>query len=157
MNGKKQETEYLVIHCTATPAGRPVSAAEIRQWHTAPAGEGGRGWRQAGYTDMIHLDGTVERLVPNNEDEWTDPWEITNGVAGVNSVSRHVVYVGGLDAAGKPADTRTPAQREALAEYVRDFTARFPSVKVRGHNDFAAKDCPCFDVKKEFDPSFARL
>lgn len=42
---------YLVIHCTATPAGREVSAEEIRRWHTASPNEGGRGWKQVGYTD----------------------------------------------------------------------------------------------------------
>ena len=26
--------KYLVIHCTATPEGREVSAADIRRWHT---------------------------------------------------------------------------------------------------------------------------
>ncbi|MFR2931049.1 MAG: hypothetical protein ACLTCW_08040, partial [Alistipes putredinis] len=55
--------ERLVIHCTATPPGREVSAADIRRWHTAPVSQGGRGWRQVGYTDLIHLDGSVERLV----------------------------------------------------------------------------------------------
>ena len=57
--------KQLVIHCTATPEGREVSADEIRRWHCAPLSEGGRGWRQVGYTDLIHLDGTVERLVDN--------------------------------------------------------------------------------------------
>lgn len=57
--------QLLVIHCTATPPGREVSADDIRRWHTAPPSEGGRGWKQVGYTDMIHLDGTVERLVAN--------------------------------------------------------------------------------------------
>ena len=38
----RQELKYLVIHCTATPEGRDVSAAEIRRWHTAPVSEGGR-------------------------------------------------------------------------------------------------------------------
>ena len=52
--------KLLVIHCTATPAGREVSAEEIRRWHTAPPNEGGRGWKQVGYTDLVHLDG-VER------------------------------------------------------------------------------------------------
>ena len=74
--------QYLVIHCTATPEGREVTSDEIRHWHTAPVSEGGRGWRQVGYTDMVHLDGTVERLVDNNEDGNVDPWEITNGAAG---------------------------------------------------------------------------
>ena len=56
--------QYLVIHCTATPEGREVSAADIRRWHTSPA-PAGRGWKQVGYTDLFHLDGRVERLVPN--------------------------------------------------------------------------------------------
>lgn len=139
--------KYLVIHCTATPAGREVYADDIRRWHTSPVSEGGRGWRQVGYTDIIHLDGHVERLVDNNEDAMVDPWEITNGVKGYNSVSRHVVYVGGLASDAKtPCDTRTPAQIAAMVAYVRDFHKRFPKVRIVGHRDLAATDCPCFDV-----------
>ena len=74
--------KYLVIHCTATPEGREVSAADIRHWHTDPVSKGGRGWKQVGYTDLIHLDGSVERLVENNEDANVDDWEVTNGAAG---------------------------------------------------------------------------
>ena len=138
---------YLVIHCTATPEGREVSADEIRRWHTAPISQGGRGWKQVGYTDMVHLDGRVERLVDNNEDAQVDPWEVTNGAAGDNSMSRHIVYVGGCDKAGKPKDTRTEAQREALKRYVEDFHARFPQVKIVGHHELnPGKACPSFDV-----------
>ena len=139
--------QYLVIHCTATPEGREVSAAEIRRWHTAPISQGGRGWKQVGYTDMVHLDGRVERLVNNNEDAQVDAWEVTNGAAGYNNVSRHIVYVGGCDKAGKPKDTRTEAQREALKHYVEDFHARFPQVKIVGHHELnPGKACPSFDV-----------
>ena len=139
--------QYLVIHCTATPEGREVSAAEIRRWHTAPVSQGGRGWKQVGYTDMVHLDGRVERLADNNEDAQVDLWEVTNGAAGYNSVSRHIVYVGGCDKAGKPKDTRTEAQREALKRYVEDFHARFPQVKIVGHHELnPGKACPSFDV-----------
>lgn len=141
--------KYLVIHCTATLAGREVSAAEIRRWHTSPPPVG-NGWKQVGYTDLVHLDGHVERLVPNNEDDMVDVWEITNGVKGQNSVSRHVVYAGGLiekDGETVAFDTRTPAQTQALTKYVLDFVAAHPQVKVAGHNAFAAKDCPSFDVR----------
>ena len=134
--------KYLVIHCTATPEGREVSAA-----HTSPVSAGGRGWKQVGYTDLVHLDGTVERLVDNNEDAWVDNWEITNGAAGYNSVSRHVVYAGGCDRSMKPKDTRTAAQRTALERYVKDFHRRFPDVRIVGHNELAAKACPSFDVQ----------
>lgn len=141
--------KQLVLHCTATPEGRKVTSADIRAWHTNPVSKGGRGWKQVGYTDMIHLDGRVERLVQNNEDMNVDPWEVTNGATGHNSVSRHVVYVGGVARDGKtPKDTRTPAQLKAMEAYVKDFHRRFPSVRIIGHNELAAKACPSFDVQK---------
>lgn len=141
--------QYLVLHCTATPEGREVSAADIRRMHTSLVSAGGRGWKQVGYTDLIHLDGTVERLVENNEDAWVDNWEITNGAKGYNSVSRHVVYAGGMTKdMSRPKDTRTPAQLKAMEAYVRDFHRRFPGVRIIGHNEVAAKACPSFDVQK---------
>ena len=139
-----KKIQYLVIHCTDTPAGREVSAADIRDWHLSPAPRG-RGWRQVGYTDLVHLDGRITRLIDNNEDGAVDTWEISNGVAGINNVSRHIVYSGG----GKGVDTRTAAQRFALEAYVLDFVARFPWVKVGGHTQFdRGKPCPSFDVRR---------
>ena len=143
-----KKLKYLVIHCTATPAGREVTGDDIRRWHTSPVSQGGRGWKQIGYTDLFHLDGSVERLVGNNEDMNVDPWEVTNGAAGYNSVSRHIVYAGGVDAndVNKAVDTRTPAQKEAMKRYVLDFHRCFPGVRIVGHNQLAAKACPSFDV-----------
>lgn len=139
--------KYLVIHCTATPRGREVTAPELRSWHTSPP-PAGRGWKQVGYTDMFHLNGGVERLVENNEDAEVDPWEVTNGAVGYNGVSRHVVYVGGVERDGKtPADTRTPDQHRAMERYVKDFHRRFPDVRIIGHNEISAKACPSFDVQ----------
>lgn len=154
--------KYLVIHCTATPEGREVTGADIRHWHTSPVRVGGRGWKQVGYTDLFKLDGTVERLVDNNEDANVDPWEITNGAEGYNSVSRHIVYAGGTDKTGKSKDTRTDAQKRALQEYVKDFHRRFPDVKIVGHRDLSPdkngngmieswewiKACPSFEVSE---------
>ncbi len=142
------ELKYLVLHCTATAEGREVTSNEIRAWHTNPVSKGGRGWKQVGYTDMFHLNGKTERLVQNNEDANVDSWEITNGATGYNTISRHVVYVGGVAKDGKtPKDTRTPAQLRALEAYVKDFHRRFPKVKIVGHNQLAAKACPSFDVR----------
>lgn len=141
--------KYLVLHCTATPEGREVTSGEIRHWHTDPVKKGGRGWKQVGYTDMIHLDGKVERLVKNNEDAEVDPWEVTNGAKGYNTVSRHVVYVGGVSKDGKTAkDTRTAAQLKAMTAYVRDFHERFPQIRIVGHGELPGvkKACPSFDV-----------
>lgn len=156
------ELKYLVIHCTATPDGRDVSAADIRRMHLSPVSEGGRGWKQVGYTDIIHLDGTVERIVDNNEDANVDTWEITNGAKGYNAISRHIVYAGGCDRSMKPKDTRTAAQKKAMAAYVLDFHRRFPDVKIIGHRDLSPdlngngiiepfefmKACPSFEVSE---------
>ena len=57
---------------------------------------------------MVHLDGTVERLVANNEDDVVDPWEVTNGVKGYNRTARHIVYVAGARHTAK--SPRTPAR-----------------------------------------------
>jgi len=138
---------YLIIHCTATPEGREVSADEIRRWHTSPKPKG-RGWKQVGYSDIIHLDGTVENLVPYNDDDIVDSWEITNGASGINSISRHVVYAGGVSAddVKKAKDTRTWLQELAMITYVKETIARHPNIKIAGHNQFAQKACPSFNV-----------
>ena len=128
-----------------------MTSADIRHWHCDPVETGGRGGKQVGYTDIIHLNGGVERLVGNNEDAWVDPWEVTNGAAGYNQVSRHIVYVGGKSKDGKTnKDTRTQAQKDALAKYVRNFRRKHPNVAIVGHRDLPGvkKACPCFDVKK---------
>lgn len=141
----KQLVKYLVIHCTATQEGKDVSADDIRRWHLSPK-PAGRGWKQVGYTDLIHTNGGIERLVPNNEDAYVDGWELTNGAVGVNACSRHIVYAGGLDTTGKPKDTRNIYQRQAMKAYVLDFIKRFPDVLIAGHNQFANKACPSFSV-----------
>lgn len=140
----------LVIHCTATRDGREVSGADIRRWHTSPVSKGGRGWKQVGYADVIHLDGRVENLVPYDEDGTVDAWEVTNGASGFNQTSRHVVYVGGLGDDGKPKDTRTARQKKSLEVYVRAFLKAHPGAEVVGHRDLpdAKKACPSFDVKR---------
>ena len=140
--------EYLVIHCTATPEGREVTSEEINRWHTNPKSKGGRGWSRVGYSELIHLDGSIETLVEYNDDNNVDNWEITNGARGINSKARHIVYAGGTDKNGKPKDTRTPEQREALEMYVKAHTTLQPQWKISRHNQFAAKDCPSFDTIK---------
>lgn len=136
-----KKLKYLIIHTTYTPECREVSKKDIEQWHLKE-----NGWKQVGYSDMIHLDGRLENLVPFDQDDEVDKWEITNGAYGVNSVSRHVVYVGGRGKNGKLKDTRTPEQMDSLKIYVKYMVLRHPNIKVIGHNQVSKKSCPCFDV-----------
>ena len=141
--GKK--LQYLVIHCTATPEGREVTEQDIRDWHLSPAPKG-RGWKQVGYTNLFQLTGINRQLVTNNMDDVVDTWEITNGVAGINDISYHIVYAGGCDKNMKPKDTRTDAQKTAMANFVKKFVCTHFDVKVAGHYQFDNKACPSFNV-----------
>ena len=138
--------ELLVIHCTATPEGREVTRDDIERWHTLPVSLGGRGWKQVGYSDMIMLDGELVNLVPYNDDNEVDPWEVTNGVKGINGKARHIVYVGGTDSKGNAKDTRTVPQLSTMIDYIDDMIEKHPDIKIAGHNQFAPKACPSFDV-----------
>ena len=144
----KNPFKYLVIHCTATPEGRAVSAQTIRNWHTKPKPQG-RGWKQVGYSDVVLLDGTRHRFIKHNQDKWIDPSEVTNGVAGINSVSRHVCYVGGMTADMKKAkDTLTKQQNKMLSDIIEECLSYAPDILICGHNQFSNKACPSFWVPK---------
>lgn len=109
----------------------------------------GRGWKQFGYSDFIHIDGRLENLVPYDTDGEVQPREQTNGALGLNGKARHVMYVGGMNTSNtRPKDTRTPEQLITLRKYIKDFLRLHPDAKVGGHNQFAYKACPSFDVPK---------
>lgn len=137
-----REIKKIIIHCSATPEGRHVTVDDIRRWHTKPVSKGGRGWSDIGYHYVIYLDGTVH---PGRPVEKTGAH-----CAGQNANSIGICYVGGLDANGKAKDTRTGEQKTALRLLVATLKRKYPGVTVHGHREFAAKACPCFDVKKEF-------
>lgn len=127
----------IIVHCTATQAGRNFKIEDIDRWHRE------RGFNSIGYHYVIYLDGTVHTGRPVEK--------IGAHCLGHNKHSVGVCYVGGLDASGAPADTRTDAQKTSLRAFIKDLKRRFPSATVHGHREFAAKACPCFDAKKEYE------
>lgn len=131
-----RKINYIIIHCTATPEGRRVTNEEITRWHKA------RGFRTIGYHYVVYLDGTVHVGRPENE--------IGAHCQGRNADSIGVCYVGGLDKSGKPKDTRTPLQKQALARLLKQLRVKYPNAVICGHRDFANKACPCFDAKNEY-------
>ena len=133
----KRVITEIIVHCTATPSGRDYSVEDIRRQHI------GQGWSDIGYHYVIYRDGTIH--TGRNID-----------IAGAhcqghNAHSIGVCYVGGLGRDGKtPRDTRTKAQAEALELVIMELKRQYPSAKVYGHRNFAAKDCPCFDARREY-------
>lgn len=137
----------IVIHCSATPEGRDVTAADIDRMHRQ------RGFAKIGYHFFVRLGGLREIGRPIEE--------IGAHVQGHNADSIGICYAGGLTADAKRAkDTRTPGQKAELSKLVRELKARFPGARVVGHRDLSPdkdgdgqveqhewlKDCPCFDV-----------
>ena len=109
----------------------------------------GRGWDRLGYSDMLDWDGEVINLTPYDEDDWVQSHEMTWGASGINSISRHMVVVGGRDKDYRVADTLTEEQADALKIYVEKFLVNHPDCKVAGHYHFTdKKTCPNFDVEK---------
>ncbi|MDY3352217.1 N-acetylmuramoyl-L-alanine amidase [Riemerella anatipestifer] len=138
MKKSKRRIDYIAIHCTATPEGKNFTARDIDNWHKKI------GWSGIGYNYVIKLDGTLELgrdvdLVPAH-------------VKGFNQNSIGVVYVGGVDALGKPKDTRTSQQKDTMIKLLKDLRKFYPNAKILGHRDFPSvkKACPSFDAKNEY-------
>jgi len=103
-----------------------------------------RGFKTIGYHYYITKDGQVHQCRPE---------EMPGAHARrYNAHSIGVCYEGGLDANGKPADTRTQAQKRTLVTLLRSLKVDYPDAVILGHRDlpWVKKDCPCFDARAEF-------
>ncbi len=125
----------IIIHCTATPEGRTTTVADVNSWHKQ------RGFTKIGYHYLIGLNGEVWK--------GRDEVEVGAHCLNHNANSIGVCYVGGLALDGKTAkDTRTNSQKESLIKLVKALQAKYAFATVHGHNEFAAKACPSFDIQK---------
>jgi len=137
-----REINKIIIHCSATREGQEMSVETIRSWHLK------RGFSDIGYHYLIHLNGLISygRNIKRSGAH----------TKGQNKNSIGVCYVGGVEskrgANGKfiAKDTRTPDQKLALLDLLKTLKRLSPNATIHGHNEFAAKSCPCFDVKNEY-------
>ena len=130
---------YIIIHCTATRETQDYTPEQLKHDHLA------RGFIDVGYHFYIRKDGTVTQHRRLNE--------VGAHCRPFNRCSIGVCYEGGLDANGKPKDTRTLKQRASLIALVLDLHRQFPNAVIRGHNEMPGatpKACPCFKPSTEF-------
>lgn len=127
----------IIFHCTATPEGKDFTVADIRAWHKA------RGWADIGYHYIVYRDGRIMVGRPIGQ--------IGSHVAGHNTGTIGVSYVGGVSADGKAAkDTRTPEQIRSMLYLRNALMAKHKGIKkLSGHNEYAAKACPSFSVPSD--------
>lgn len=133
----------IIIHCSATPEGKDYTVDTIRKWHKQ------KGYSDIGYHYVIYRDGSIMKGRPLEK--------IGAHTVGYNTGSIGICYIGGLAKDCKtPKDTRTKEQKESLLKLVHSLKEQFPNATMHGHNEFAAKACPSFNVqewyKKEYLP-----
>lgn len=124
----------LVWHCAATPEGKDFTVEDIRAWHRQ------RGFSDIGYHYVVYRDGRIMLGRPVGQ--------VGAHVAGHNAGTVGCCYVGGVSADGRSAkDTRTAAQKSSMLWLTIELSRRFPIARISGHNEYAAKACPSFDVR----------
>lgn len=129
---------FIVIHCSATRADRDYTVEQMLKDHKA------RGFRTIGYHAYIRKDGTI-----TYHRKWLEAGAHAHGY---NRCSIGVCYEGGLDADGKPSDTRTSEQKIALKELLCKLHRMFPKAQIVGHCELPGvkKACPCFYPSHEY-------
>lgn len=132
----------IIVHCTATrpdfmaKATAAQRVAEIRRWHMQD-----RGWKDTGYHWLIDRDGAVMTGRPVDQ--------VGAHVQGHNTGTIGISLFGGHGSAETDAFAKhfTAAQEKALRDLIGGLRERFPTITtVSGHNQYAAKACPGFNV-----------
>ena len=127
----------IVVHCSATRCDRPFPVTALIRCHA----------------DRFGFTGYHYYITRNGRTYQTRHEQLIGAHAkGYNEHSLGVCYEGGLNKQGKPADTRTKAQKQALLKLLRRLKKEHPQAQILGHRDLpdVKKACPCFDAKSEY-------
>lgn len=137
-----KKIKYLIWHCTATPNSRYIDKNDVFQWHLKE-----NGWKAPGYRILILRDGSGQILRDFNFDNYIDPWEVTNGARGFNSVAWHIAIAGG-GTHGNYENPLTPEIEKRVRYWSKSLVALYPDIQIGGHCDFDKSKpfCPGFDV-----------
>ena len=145
-----RKINLIVIHCTAWRCTSTLTPQQLERMHLA------NGWSGCGYHYYITRDGRIHPMRPISA--------VGAHAKGYNTNSIGVAYEGGLDANGKPADTRTPMQILSLRMLLQALVRTFPGTRICGHRDLSPdlngngiiepseyiKMCPCFNAAEEY-------
>ena len=132
----RDNTTYIVIHCSQTRPSQDNDARTIDRWHRE------RGQLKIGYGGVIKRDGTYQQGRADNA--------IQAHVKGYNHTSFGLCLVGGAleDNWKLPEDNFTAEQWESLKEQLTRLVKLYPEARIVGHYDLdKQKTCPNFDVQ----------
>ena len=113
-----REVRLLVIHCSATRYDRDFPVEALRSSHKA------RGFADIGYHSISHGTGNYTAAGRSTR---------SGARSRMERQSIGICYEGGLDEQGRPADTRTYAQRCTLMDLLRQLRRDYPEARILGH------------------------
>ena len=145
-----REINLIVIHCSGTRTDKPFTERDLERSHRL------RGFNGTGYHYYIRRDGSIKSTRPLDK--------VGAHAKGYNAHSIGICYDGGLNALGKPADTRTEWQRHSLRVLLLTLLRDYPGCRIVGHRNLSPdldgdgvieshewlKSCPSFDAGKEY-------
>ena len=132
----RQETSYIVIHCSQTRPSQKWGAKEIDRVHRE------FGWLKIGYGAVLKRDGTWEQ---GRQDD-----EVQAHVKGYNHTAFGLCLIGGAKEEDwkQSEDNFTAEQWEALKKELTRLVKKYPDARIVGHYDLDKnKTCPNFDVQ----------
>ena len=131
---KREKTDTIVIHCSATPPTMDIGVEKIREWHVDD-----NGWDDVGYHFIITRSGVLQKARPE---------EMQGSHArAVNGTSLGICLVGGSNASGDWENNFTDAQFVSLKSLILDLIKRYEIKKIIGHYQVDdKKECPSFKV-----------
>ena len=133
----RQETKYIVIHCSQTRPSQNVGAKDIDRWHRE------NGWTMICYGKVIKRDGTVEQGRADDA--------VQAHVKGYNHCSYGLCLVGGAKEEDwqQPEDNFTGEQWESLKKVLEELVIKYPEARIVGHYELdERKTCPNFNVRE---------
>ena len=139
---KRELTDTIVIHCSATPATMDIGVEKIREWHV-----GENHWDDVGYHYIIKR---------NNGELETgrDESMVGSHARSVNGTSLGICLIGGSNANGDWENNFNDAQFVTLKSLILDLIKRYEVPedfkqikKIIGHYQVDdKKECPSFNV-----------
>ena len=131
---KRELTDTIVIHCSATPATMDIGVEKIREWHVDD-----NKWDDVGYHHIITRDGTLEPARPE---------EMQGSHArAVNGTSLGICLIGGSNSNGDWENNFLDPQFVTLKALLLNLIEKYEIKKIIGHYQVDdKKECPSFKV-----------
>ena len=133
----REQTKYIVIHCSQTRPSQDWGAKEIDRVHRE------FGWLKIGYGKVIKRNGEVEQGRADDD--------VHAHVKGYNHCSYGLCLIGGAKEEDwkQPEDNFTAEQFESLKKVLEELLIKYPDAQIVGHYMLdEAKTCPNINIRE---------